>query len=105
VLEQIVGDIEDEFDIDEEDYIKQHSDNRYTVKALTPIDDFNDHFASNLDEEEFDTIGGLVINHFGHVPKRGEKTDINHFHFEVLSSDQRRVKLLQLTILDAAKDT
>lgn len=104
VLEQIVGDIEDEFDIDEEDYIKRHSDNRYTVKALTPIDDFNEHFASDLSEEEFDTIGGVVINRFGHVPKRGEKIDINQFHFEVLSSDQRRVKLLQLTLLDVAKE-
>ena len=104
VLEQIVGDIEDEFDIDDEDYIKPHLDDSYTVKALTPIDEFNEHFGSNLDEEEFDTIGGVVINHFGHVPKRGEKININHFHFEVLSSDQRRVKLLQLTLLEAGKD-
>ncbi len=105
VLEQIVGDIEDEFDIDEEDYIKQHLDDRYTVKALTPIDEFNEHFGSDLNEEEFDTIGGVVINHFGHVPKRGEKININHFHFEVLSSDQRRVKLLQLTLMEAEQDT
>ena len=102
VLEQIVGDIEDEFDVDEEDFIKQHSDNTYTVKALVPIEEFNECFGSKFSEEEFDTIGGIVISNFGHVPKRGEMVEIDGYHFEVLNSDQRRVKLLQLTLSDAA---
>jgi magnesium and cobalt transporter len=104
VLEQIVGDIEDEFDVDEEDFIKQLPDGYHTVNALTPIPEFNEHFGSGFSEEEFDTIGGIVINHFGHVPKRGEKIEIEGYVFEVLSSDQRRVKLLQLTRLDDVKD-
>lgn len=103
VLEQIVGDIEDEFDVDDEDFIKQHSDNTYTVKALIPIDEFNESFGSNFSDEEFDTIGGIVISNFGHVPKRGEKVDVDGYHFEVLNSDQRRVKLLQLTLSEAAQ--
>ncbi|MDK1023161.1 MAG: transporter associated domain-containing protein [Gammaproteobacteria bacterium] len=103
VLEQIVGEIEDEFDVDDEDFIKQHSDNTYTVKALVPIDEFNECFGSKFSEEEFDTIGGIVISNFGHVPKRGEKVEIDGYHFEVLNSDQRRVKLLQLTLSEAAQ--
>jgi magnesium and cobalt transporter len=102
VLEQIVGDIEDEFDVDEEDFIKQHSDNTYTVKALVPIEEFNECFGSRFSDEEFDTIGGIVISNFGLVPKRGEAVEIDGYHFEVLNSDQRRVKLLQITVFDAA---
>lgn len=103
VLEQIVGDIEDEFDVDDEDFIKRHSDNTYTVKALIPIDEFNESFGSNFSDEEFDTIGGIVISNFGHVPKRGEKVEVDGYRFEVLNSDQRRVKLLQLTLSEAAQ--
>ncbi len=105
VLEQIVGEIEDEFDVDEEDFVKQHSDYVYTIKALIPIEEFNECFGSNFSEEEFDTIGGIVISYFGHVPKRGEKVDIDNYHFEVLNADQRRVKLLQLTLSDPAEKT
>lgn len=103
VLEQIVGEIEDEFDVDDEDFIKQHSDLVYTVKALVPIEEFNECFGSVFGEEEFDTIGGIVISNFGHVPKRGETVEIDGYHFEILNSDQRRVKLLQLTLSEAVK--
>ncbi len=97
VLEQIVGDIEDEFDVDEEDFIKKHTDGSYTIKALTPISEFNEYFGSKLIEEEVDTIGGLVTQNFGHLPNRDEEVQIEDFRFKVLNADSRRVHLLQLT--------
>jgi magnesium and cobalt transporter len=97
VLEQIVGDIEDEYDIDEDDYIKKHLDGIYTVKAATPIDDFNEYFNTGFSDEEFDTIGGLVLKGFGHLPKRGETLKIENYHFKVLHSDNRRIHLLEVT--------
>ena len=97
VLEQIVGEIEDEFDFDEEDLIKKHSDNSYTVKALTTVEEFNETFACKFSDSEFDTIGGVVTHHFGHLPKRDELVDIQGFKFKVLNADNRRIRLLQLT--------
>lgn len=98
VLEQIVGEIEDEYDIDDEVFIKKNSETQYTVKALTPIDEFNQYFTTHLDESEFDTIGGLVMQAFGHLPKRGEVITIDRFRFKVLSADNRRVQLLRMTV-------
>lgn len=95
VLEQIVGDIEDEYDTDEEDEIKKQADGSYIVKATTPIDDFNEYFDSDLNNQEFDTIGGLILQGFGHLPKRGETLKIENFHFKVLHSDNRRIHLLE----------
>lgn len=100
VLEQIVGDIEDEHDLEEDAYIIKHSDTRYTVKALTPIDEFNEAMATDYDDEEFDTIGGLVTKKFGRVPKRGELKTIGKFQFKVLRADSRRVLLLQASIVE-----
>jgi magnesium and cobalt transporter len=96
VLEQIVGDIEDEYDIDEEDFIKKYTDDSYTVKATTPIDDFNEYFNTTFSDDEFDTIGGLVSKGFGHLPKRGEKLKIENYQFKVLHSDNRRIHLLEV---------
>lgn len=96
VLEQIVGEIEDEHDIDEEDDIKKHEDGSYTLKASTDIDDFNEYFNSELNDEEFDTIGGLIAKAFGHLPKRGEMINVNHLRFKVLHSDNRRIHLLEV---------
>jgi magnesium and cobalt transporter len=96
VLEQIVGEIEDEYDFDEDTFILPHKNNNYSVKALTPIEDFNEYFKVEFSDEEFDTIGGLVMNSFGHLPKRGEKTTIGEFEFTVLRADNRRIHLLQL---------
>ncbi len=98
VLEQIVGEIEDEYDIDEETFIKQHSITQYIIKALTPIEDFNEYFKASLDDSEFDTIGGLVLRAFGHLPKRGETINIDRFRFKVLHADNRRIHLLRLTL-------
>lgn len=99
VLEQIVGDIEDEYDFEEEGFINKHTNGSYTIKALTPIDDFNAHFSTQFSEEEFDTIGGLVTNCFGHLPKRDEQITVEGFRFKVLNADGRRVHLLQMTKL------
>lgn len=96
VLEQIVGEIEDEYDIDENDQIKKHEDGSYTVKAIMPIEEFNDYFETDLSDEEFDTIGGLVLQGFGHLPKRGESLKIDNLQFKVLHSDNRRIYLLEV---------
>ena len=99
VLEQIVGEIEDEHDIDEDTYIRKFSDINYTVKALTPIEDFNEHFGTDFSDDEFDTIGGLVTDKFGRLPKRGESIIIEHMSFQVINADNRRIHLLKVTLL------
>ncbi|WP_434150815.1 HlyC/CorC family transporter [Methylocaldum gracile subsp. desertum] len=99
VLEQIVGEIEDEHDFGEEEYIFRKNDREYTLKALTPIDEFNDYFYVDFNDDEFDTIGGLIVHQLGHVPKRGEKVEIDRFRFIVLRADSRRVHLLKLILL------
>lgn len=97
VLEQIVGDIEDEFDYDEdEDNVILDSHGRYRVKALTEIADFNTILNSDLSDEEFSTIGGLVVNQFGHLPKRGDEVTFSGLKFTVLRADSRRVHILQV---------
>ena len=95
VMEEIVGEIEDEHDLAEEIHIERHTRNRYTVKALTPISDFNDYFKTELPDEDYDTIGGLVINAFGRFPKRGEAIEIAGFNIKVLKADKRRLRLLR----------
>jgi magnesium and cobalt transporter len=97
VLEQIVGDIEDEFDYDEtEDNIFQDTSGRYRVKALTEIADFNEVIGVELSDEEFSTIGGLVVSKFGRIPKRGEHISFEGLKFTVLRSDSRRLHSLLL---------
>ncbi len=97
VLEQIVGEIEDEHDVEEDAYIFEHRNEEYTVKAITPIEDFNEHFQTSFSDEEFDTIGGLVMNGFGHMPKRGETLDLGEFHFKVLRASNRQIYLLHVS--------
>lgn len=100
VLEQIVGDIEDEHDFDDEEYIFKRAEHEYTVKALTPIHEFNQFFSAGMSDDEFDTLGGLIAHQLGHVPELGEIVDIGAYHFEVLRADNRRVYLLKLRIVD-----
>lgn len=97
VLEQIVGEIEDEYDIDEqESQIKKHNSTTFVVKANTVIEEFNDYFKTNFRDDEFDTIGGLVLQAFGHLPKRGESVKFGDFRFKVLNADNRRIYLLEV---------
>jgi len=95
VLEQIVGDIEDEYDFDEVgDNIRLDHSGRYRVKATTEIEDFNEAFATHFSDEEYDTVGGLVIRHFGRLPKRGEAVELEGLKIQVLRADSRRVYTL-----------
>jgi len=100
VLEQIVGDIEDEYDYDEdEDNIIQQSAKHYRVKALTEIDDFNEALGTELSDEEFSTIGGLVVNNFGHLPKRGDHIIVENLIITVIRADSRRLHSILVEIL------
>ena len=96
VLEQIVGDIEDETDIDDEDYIREFDKKNHIVKALTPLSEFNEYFRTNFSDEEFSTIGGLVIQEFGRIPERGEITFVGPFQVTVLNADSRQIKLIKV---------
>ncbi|CAH8192269.1 CNNM family magnesium/cobalt transport protein CorC [Vibrio sp. SA48] len=100
ILEEIVGDIEDEFDDEEQLDIRKLSKHTFAVKALTTIEDFNDAFGSNFSDEEVDTVGGLVMTAFGHLPSRGEVVEIENYSFKVTAADSRRVVQLQVTIPD-----
>lgn len=104
VLEQIVGEIEDEYDFDEGAFIMRRDDNSFTAKAHTTLEDFNEYFNTAFDDESFDTIGGLVLNALGHMPKRGEKVDIEGFQFEVLGADSRKIRLLNIYRLPTVVD-
>jgi|TARA_B110000037_G_scaffold98708_1_gene115561 magnesium and cobalt transporter len=99
VLEQIVGDIEDEFDYDEtEDNIIQDQERQFRVKAGTEISDFNDYFATEYSDEEFTTIGGLVTQKFGYLPQRNEKTSFDGFDVEILRADSRQIHSILIRI-------
>ncbi|SFH77012.1 HlyC/CorC family transporter [Modicisalibacter xianhensis] len=100
ILEQIVGDIEDEHDIEEEEDIRDMGNGIFAIRALTPIDDFNDRFDTQFSDEEFDTVGGLVMQRFGHLPRRGEYADLGGWRFTVLGADNRRIRLLQAERLE-----
>ncbi|MEO8670038.1 MAG: transporter associated domain-containing protein [Tahibacter sp.] len=93
VLEQIVGDIDDEHDTDEGEskLIQAQTDGSLLVSALTPIAEFNERFGSDFSDEEFDTVGGMVTSEFGHLPEAGESVSVGGFHFQVTQSDDRRV--------------
>ena len=95
IIEQIIGDIEDEFDIDEEAYIKSHTNAHYMIKAHTPIDEFNEQLHANFSDDIYDTIGGIVMANLGHLPKRGEVITIDQFEFKIINADARRIKLLE----------
>ena len=103
VLEQIVGEIEDEYDFDEDAFIVQRDQNLYTAKAHTAIDEFNDYFGTAFADDEFDTIGGLVTHAIGYLPKRGEKTILDGFCFTVVRSDSRKIRLLNVERLENAE--
>lgn len=96
VLEQIVGDIDDEHDPEEAAYIQDQGDGRFHVLGLTRIEDFNEYFKSNLSDEEYDTIGGLIMHELGRLPRRGEQLDFGDFRFRVLRGDRRRIQTVEV---------
>lgn len=104
VLEQIVGDIEDEHDEDEESFIKSQTGESYVVKAITPLSDFYGEFGVELSHEgNIETLGGLISSHLGHVPQKGEEITMHGFLFRVLKADSRRVHLFQVKQIDDAE--
>ena len=104
VLEEIVGEIEDEHDEDEAEFIRPDGDRNgkpsFAVRALTRVEDFNEYFECGLDDEEYDTIGGLVMHELGRLPRRGEKVHFGGFEFAVVKADKRRIDALQVQRLD-----
>ena len=98
ILEVIVGEIEDEFDDEEVDDIRQIGKHTYAVNALTTLDDFNDYFSTEYNVEEQDTIGGLLIHKLGHLPERGEQIIIDQYKYKIINADNRRLIQLQVRI-------
>ncbi|WP_028238691.1 HlyC/CorC family transporter [Stutzerimonas azotifigens] len=103
VLEQIVGDIEDEHDVEEDSYIRPLPNGDFVIKALTPIEHFNEYFDTDFPDDEYDTVAGLVMSQFGHLPKRNEVTEVDGYHFRVLNADSRRLHLLRMARLDTPR--
>ena len=99
VLEQIVGEIDDEHDAADVTNIRRSGFQRYSVRGLTPLDEFNQYFDSKLLHKKFDTIAGIVTHALGHLPERGEETTIGEFHFNVISANSRRINNLQVSLL------
>jgi magnesium and cobalt transporter len=97
VLEQIVGDIGDEYDVDEGEGIRKEGERTFTVPALTRIDEFNQAFGTRFSDEEYDTIGGLVLHELGRMPRRGETMEIGGLELKVLRADRRRIETLRVT--------
>ncbi|MCU7836644.1 MAG: CBS domain-containing protein [gamma proteobacterium symbiont of Taylorina sp.] len=98
VLEEIVGEIEDEHDVDEDSDIVSHGKGAYSVQALTEVNEFNDFFGSDISHDRFDTIGGVIMNAFGYIPQRGEEVELKGFLFKVTHADHRRILSLRLII-------
>ena len=100
ILEEIVGEIEDETDEEAEEMIRKVAANDFILKALTPIEEFNEFFDADLSDEEFDTMGGLIMQAFGRMPSRNEKVELAGFSFRVLYSDSRKIHLLRVKKLE-----
>jgi magnesium and cobalt transporter len=100
VLEEIVGEIDDEHDQEEAEFIRPDGDRNgkpsYAVRALTRVEDFNEYFDCELEDEEYDTVGGLVMHELGRLPRRGEKISFGGFEFAVVKADKRRIDALQV---------
>jgi magnesium and cobalt transporter len=98
VIEQIVGEIDDEHDVEDDQTIRKERPREFTVRALTPIANFNQYFSSAFSDEEYDTIGGLLMQEFGRLPRRGETIKIGDLEFRILRADRRRIDLLRVTV-------
>ena len=104
VLEQIVGEIDDEHDVDDDAAILRRDDLTFTIKALTDLEEFNDYFDANWSDEDFDTVGGYVVNQFGRLPESGDKVKIGQFQFTVIRADNRRVYLFEMVLVSPSED-
>jgi magnesium and cobalt transporter len=98
VIEQIVGEIDDEHDVEDDQTIRKERPREFTVRALTPIANFNEFFSTTFSDEEYDTIGGLLMQEFGRLPRRGETIRIGDLEFRILRADRRRIDLLRVTV-------
>jgi magnesium and cobalt transporter len=96
VIEQIVGEIDDEHDVEDDQTIRKERPREFTVHALTPIDEFNRFFDTRFSDEEFDTIGGLLMHELGRLPRRGETVKVDSLEFRILRADRRRIDLLRV---------
>jgi magnesium and cobalt transporter len=97
VIEQIVGDIDDEFDVEDDQNIRRDAERQFTVRGITRIDEFNEYFGAHLSEEQgVDTVAGLVMKQLGRLPRRGESASIDGFEFRVLRADRRRIDALRV---------
>ncbi len=97
VIEQIVGEIDDEYDIEDDQPIRRESPRTFLVRALTRIEEFNEYFGTRFTNEEFDTIGGLVTHQLGRLPRRGESVTVEAIEFRVQRTDRRRIDTLRVT--------
>lgn len=95
-IEQIVGDIDDEFDVEDDQNIRKESERQFSVRGATPIEEFNEFFGVELSDEEFDTMAGLVMKQLGHLPRRGESVFIGDIEFRVARADRRRIETLKV---------
>jgi magnesium and cobalt transporter len=98
VIEQIIGDIDDEFDVEDDQNIRREAERQFSVRGSTPIDEFNRYFGTELPEDEFDTVAGVVMKQFGRMPRRGESVLIGNIEFRVVRADRRRIDTLRITI-------
>src|SRR5258706_3014787 len=96
VIEQIVGEIDDEHDVEDDQTIRREGPREFTVRALTPIADFNHYFGTAFTDDEYDTISGLLMQEFGRLPRRGETIQVGEVEFRVLRADRRRIDLLRV---------
>src|SRR5579872_534374 len=97
VIEQIVGEIDDEFDVEDDQNIRKEAERQFSVRGITRLEEFNDYFAAQLSEEEgFDTVAGLVMKQLGRLPRRGESASIDGFEFRVTRADRRRIDALRV---------
>jgi magnesium and cobalt transporter len=103
VIEQVIGEIDDEFDVEDDQNIRAGADGRSVVRGATRIGEFNEHFGTGFADDEFDTIAGLVMQQFGRVPRRGESTTVGEFEFQVLRMDRRRIDALRVAPLAPAE--
>jgi magnesium and cobalt transporter len=97
VIEQIVGEIDDEYDVEDDQNIRKEAERQFAVRGITRIDEFNEYFGADLPEEDFDTVAGLVMKQLGRLPRRGETVNLEGYEFRVMRADRRRIEGLRVT--------